>query len=238
MYNSPDFETASLISGEARLIHINHDQIGDMYYGVELSANSFSLVQSDISDETFDTTIVVVCSDPNAVNYGANGDCQFTDEDGNEDGGDVTEPGITGCTANGCPTGQECIDGQCKIVEDDPIFICQSDTQCGPEGYCSYGMCLAKLDFGTPCEENNYCKAGLECVPSYTDQVKRCLLTINSICTDSGSCATGLCFHDKCSNYITSGGRCEVINNLSNCVPGTVCNCITTRFGGSTCTCG
>ena len=236
MYNSPEFETASLVSGEERLIHVNHSDEGDLYYGVTIAANSFSVVQDNISKSTFDTTTVLVCSDPNATNYGANEDCVFeSDVTGDND----IYPGQTGCTVNGCPTGQECIENICQTVIDDEIipYRCQSDMECGVENYCLNGDCLPKNQLGGACDTSSQCVSGLECTYS-TDQVKRCLLPINSSCSSSTDCTTGFCFVGKCVNYATLGARCEIVNNQSNCAPGTVCNCITTRFGGRTCTCG
>lgn len=237
MFNSPDFETASLISGEARLIHINHSEQGDMYYGVTMAANSFSLEQNSISEDTYDTTTVLVCSDPNATNYGANESCVFESQ---VVGDDDVPPGtgtVTGCTANGCPTGQECIENTCQVVTDDEIipYRCQSDTECGTEYYCLDGDCLPKNQVGGTCETANQCQAGLECAIS-TDQIKRCLLPLNSTCYDSSNCVSGFCFAGKCINYVPLGGRCEIVNNKSNCIAGSSCICIQGPFS-KTCTC-
>lgn len=236
MYNSPDFENASLISGEARLIHINHDRVGDMYYGVVLDANSFSVVQGDVSDATFETDPIIVCSNPNAVNYGAKETCQLPEEDTNTGDGQVTPPIVAGCTVNSCPTGQQCIDGTCHEVVQPPVYQCQSDTQCGTNKYCANGQCFDKQGVGGNCEVANACTNGLECVISPVDQIKKCLLPISSTCSSSNSCATGLCFAGKCANYAPIGARCELAGNLSNCVSGSTCQCITGRFG-QTCTC-
>ncbi len=241
MYNSSEFATASMVEGDIRLIHINHENVGDIYYAVNLNANSFSIFQNDIPEGGFegDQTIIVTCTDPEALNYGSQGDCQYAD---NPPDGEILPGDITyGCGLNGCPTGQECIDGRCQDVVTEPINTCGPNVPCSTGSYCgSDGVCLPQSDIGGECDTDNECVNG-NCEMSPIDQIQKCLIPLDTKCDDSNNCASGLCFGGKCSSYVPYGGRCQVIGTADNCTPGSICVCIDKMLRGQvigqTCTC-
>ncbi len=167
MYNDPDFETAVVLSGEIRLIHINKDEAGDMYYGVILSSNSFSMNQDIIGEDggVLEIPIISVCTDANASNTGEEEPCKY--EQAEEmvicENGSVIYPG----------EGEECIYEQNEDDTEsgnDLTVGCLDPDALHPPGYNSEDidvhdptMCEYDTGFedGEECKNDNECSSGL-----------------------------------------------------------------------------
>jgi hypothetical protein len=110
------------------------------------------------------------------------------------------EAGAKGKGRKKCPGGKKKCRKQCI-----PQDHCCTDADCGPNGRCDHGLCVACLPQGESCTDDNQCCTGI--CDKYTNRCQQ----VRVSCEDGAPCPNGRCcnvFGPQCLYEKATQGAC------------------------------